>query len=76
MPYVCNSCRKGSAKGVKRKGKKKGKKSKSKKGCRVAGVAVPKSVCGCVRREMKGVRADKDDKKKMVRNAARQCKNE
>lgn len=76
MPYICKACH--SAKGAK-KGKKKrksGKKSKSKKGCRVGGVAVPKSVCGCVRREMKGVRADKSDKKKMVRNAVSQCKRE
>lgn len=45
-----------------------------KRGCRVAGVAVPKKVCGCVRREMKGVRGSKEMRKRLARNAVSSCK--
>jgi IS5 family transposase len=62
------------AKGKKKASHKKRKASGKKRGCRVAGVSVPKKVCGCVRREMKGVRGSKDMRKRLARNAVSQCK--
>jgi hypothetical protein len=76
MPYICKACHSAKGVGKGKKKKKSGKSRKSKKGCHVGGVAVPKKVCACVRREMKGVRADKSTKKRMTKNAVSQCKRE
>lgn len=79
----CACTKAGGAKGRRKtSGRKKAHKPKRKKtggkkrGCRVAGVSVPKKACGCVRREMKGVRGSKEMKKRLARNAISQCKRE